>query len=395
MHKIEVKNHPPILTWMSMDSPDEWETLEKMKGLVTVPWLFHHLALMSDSHVGFGPCVGAVVAMKEAVSPSSVGSDIGCGMAAIKFKNFTANDLPFNLKEIRTLLEERIPVGFNSHGQVKKLTDKLGDELWSKFYTLDSRVHNLKDKARIQSGTLGGGNHFYEICIDTHNNVWLLLHSGSRNIGKEIADIHIKTAKTLVHNRELADPNYAVLLAGTPEFKSYINDLQWAQDYAFLNRRVMIELGLGALKHFFEQKGKILETEEPILAHHNYVEYAQHFGEWVYVTRKGAINAEKGRMGIIPGSMGTQSFIVKGLGNPDSFNSAPHGAGRRMSRGQAKKKFTLDDLREQTKGVECRTDHGVLDEIPGAYKSIKSVMENSADLVEVVAELKQVLCIKG
>jgi tRNA-splicing ligase RtcB len=378
-----------------MDSPDEWETVEKMKGLTTLPWLFKHLAIMADGHVGFGPCVGSVIAMKEAVSPNAVGVDIGCGMAAIKFKNFTASDLPFDLSEIRTLLEERIPVGFNSHGTVKKLTDKLGADLWNRFDTLDSRVHKLKDKARIQSGTLGGGNHFYEICVDTHNSVWLLLHSGSRNIGKELADIHIKTAKSLVHNRELADPNYAVLLAGTPEFKAYINDLTWAQEYAFLNRRVMIELGLGALKFHFEQKGKVLETEEPILAHHNYVEYAKHFGEWVYVTRKGAINAEKGRMGIIPGSMGTQSFIVRGLGNPDSFNSAPHGAGRRMSRGGAKKKFTLDDLREQTKGVECRKDHGVLDEIPGAYKSIQSVMQNSADLVEVVAELKQVLCIKG
>jgi tRNA-splicing ligase RtcB len=395
MHKFDVKNYPPIYTWMEMDSPDEWETVEKMKSLSAVPWVFHHVAIMADGHVGYGPCVGAVIAMKEAISPSSVGVDIGCGMAAVKLTGITANELPNNLAELRTLLEERIPVGFNSHASVKKLAVALGTDLWSTFNTLDPRVQKLEGKAQSQCGTLGGGNHFIELCLDTDNHVWLMLHSGSRNIGKELAEIHINIAKNLTHNQSLEDKNYAVLLANTPEFKSYLHDLQWAQQYALVNRQVMLGLITGAIQHYFKERGQEIGYEEPILAHHNYVEYTEHFGEMVYVTRKGAINAEKGRMGIIPGSMGAKSYIVRGLGNPDSFNSAPHGAGRRMSRGAAKKKFTLDDLKEQTSGVECRKDRGVLDEIPGAYKPIQAVMDSSKDLVEMVTELKQILCIKG
>lgn len=395
MQIFEVKNHVPVYTWMGMESPDEWETIERTKKVAILPWAFHHVALMADGHIGRGATVGSVIAMKNAISPAAVGTDIGCGMAAIKL-SLTASDLPDNLAELRSMLEERIPVGFNSHVSVKKLTDSLDNiELWDRFKDCDYRVHKLVSKARHQCGTLGGGNHFLELCLDTENNVWLMLHSGSRNIGKELADIHITAAKKLIHNQSLPDPDLAVVLAGSPEFEAYVNDLHWAQEYAFLNRKVMIELALGAIKHHFGEQGKIVESDETILCHHNYAALETHFGEKVYVTRKGAINASKGTMGIIPGSMGTKSFIVRGLGNPDSFNSASHGAGRRMSRGKAKKSFSLEDLATQTSGVECRKDKGVLDEIPGAYKPIEEIIALQTDLVEIVAELKGILCIKG
>ena len=397
MKIFEVKNHVPLYSWMGMESPDEWETLEIFKVVTTLPWMFHHAALMADGHRGPSPAntVGSVVAMKSAISPAIVGVDIGCGMAAIML-NLMATDLPDSLAELRSMLEERIPVGFNSHVSVKKAVDTLDNKgLWENFNNLDPRVHKLISKARHQCGTLGGGNHFFELCLDTEDHVWLMLHSGSRNIGKELADIHIAAAKKLVHNQGLPDPALAVVLAGTPEFEAYVNDLHWAQEYAFLNRKVMIELGFGAIKHYFGERGKVVEKGETILCHHNYAALEVHFGEQVYVTRKGAINASKGTMGIIPGSMGTKSFIVRGLGNPDSFNSASHGAGRRMSRGAAKKSFSIEDLATQTEGVECRKDRGVLDEIPGAYKNIEDIILLQSDLVEVVAELKGILCIKG
>lgn len=242
-----------------------------------------------------------------------------------------------------------------------------------------------------QLGTLGGGNHFLELCLDTEDNVWLMLHSGSRNIGKELAEIHITKAKVLAHNRDLPDKDLAVFLSGTPEMAAYRKDLNWSGKYATANRQVMLQLFSDALKRFFPQ----IMFEEPILAHHNYVSEETHFGEEVYITRKGAINAEKGRLGIIPGSMNTGSYIVRGLGNPESFNSASHGAGRRMSRSKAKKMFTMEDVEKQLKGVESRRDQGIIDELPLAYKDIKAVMENQKDLVEIVASLHQVLCVKG
>ena len=390
MQKFEIKNHIPIYSWLGMDSPDEWETLKATEKIAILPWVYHHVSLMGDAHIGIGATVGSVIAMKNAVSPAAVGSDQGCGMAAIKY-NLKAEDLPESLSDLRLQIEQVVPVGFNSRKDSLKIVHD--NPLWKRFDQLTSKVQNLKGKALSQCGSLGGGNHFIELCLDTENNLWLMLHSGSRNIGKVLADQHINIAKNLVHNKNLEDKNIAVLLAETPEFISFVSDLTWAQEYAFLNREAMLFSIDLIIKNYFNSK--LIIKSDPILCHHNYLSKEKHFGEMVYVTRKGAINAEKGKMGIIPGSMGTQSFIVRGLGNPDSFNSAPHGAGRRMSRGGAKKKFTLDDLREQTKGVECRKERGVLDEIPGAYKSIQSVMENSKDLVEVVAELKQVLCIKG
>jgi tRNA-splicing ligase RtcB len=240
---------------------------------------------------------------------------------------------------------------------------------------------------------LGGGNHFIELCLDETGQVWVMLHSGSRNIGKELAEFHIGIARGLAHNEDLPDRDLAVFLANTQEMLDYRHDLSWAQEYAFLNRQTMMDLVLSALKRHIPQL--VVVGQEYITCHHNYVSEETHFGEQVLVTRKGAIRASKGIMGIIPGSMGTSSYIVEGLGNTESYESASHGAGRRMSRGEAKRHFTDADLAQQTEGVECRKDHGVLDEIPGAYKPIDQVMENQKDLVRIRHKLRQVLCVKG
>ena len=343
---------------------------------------------MPDVHFGIGATVGSVIAMKDAISPAAVGVDIGCGMGAIR-TNLKADALPDSLTEIRNKIEQKIPVGFNEHKQPK--VQSRTNSLFAEFRSLHPKVMNLESKAVYQCGTLGGGNHFIELCLDTENTVWMMLHSGSRNIGKTLAEIHISTAKKLSHNTYLPDRDLAVFLAKTPEMEAYRRDLFWAQRYALLNRQTMFEIYKTILKRFFPE----IKFEEPILCHHNYVSEETHFGEDVIVTRKGAISAREGEWGIIPGSMGTKSYIVRGLGNPESFHSASHGAGRRMSRTQAKKNYTLQDLESQTSGVECRKDGGVLDEIPGAYKNIDEVINNQKDLVKVEYELKQILCVKG
>ncbi|AKT42558.1 RtcB family protein [Chondromyces crocatus] len=366
----------------------ERSALAQLRNIAALPWVFHHVAAMPDVHYGKGATVGSVVAMKGAVSPAAVGVDIGCGMAAMR-TNLTASDLPDTLKGLRDDLEEAIPVGFSAHGEPLAAADAW--PLWKEFERLTPKVQGLLHKARCQLGTLGGGNHFLELCLDTEQRVWLMLHSGSRNIGKELAEIHMAKAKKLAHNRILPDRDLAVFLAGTPEMKSYRKDLFWAQEYARENRERMGALAEAVLRKHFPQ----LVVHERISCHHNYVAEEVHFGEEVLVTRKGAIRAGRGEMGIIPGSMGTRSYIVRGLGSTESFQSASHGAGRRMSRGEAKRRFTLKDLAAQTQGIECRKDGGVLDEIPGAYKDIDQVMADQHDLVEVAAELRQVLCVKG
>ncbi|MEJ7728504.1 MAG: RtcB family protein [Polyangiaceae bacterium] len=366
----------------------ESSALDQLRNIAALPWVFHHVAAMPDVHFGKGATVGSVIAMKGAVAPAAVGVDIGCGMAAMR-TNLVASDLPDDLKAIRSDLEAAIPVGFCSHDEAR---DRKADaELWSEFSTLAPEVQKLLGKARKQLGTLGGGNHFIELCLDTEQRVWLMLHSGSRNIGKELAEVHMWRAKKLAHNRDLPDRDLAVFLAGTEEMAAYRRDLFWAQRYARKNREVMLELAQAVLTRHLAK----LEVLEAVHCHHNYVAEEIHYGEDVLVTRKGAIRAGLGDLGIIPGSMGTRSYIVRGLGCAESFQSASHGAGRRMSRGEAKRRFTVADLEKQTEGVECRKDAGVLDEIPGAYKSIDEVMANQRDLVEVVAELRQVMCIKG
>lgn len=404
----------------------EASALAQLENTAALPWVFHHVAVMADVHYGVGATVGSVIAMKDAISPAACGVDIGCGMAAIK-TSLRASDLPDNLESLRSAIEAAVPVGFNSHVEDADQLVGLGSvgdqalQLFSRFGRLDQSVQHLANRAIHQVGTLGGGNHFIELCLESelcprctatgtepytdqrckNNNcndgfvdpsVWLMLHSGSRNIGKELASIHIEAAKKLAHNADLPDPDLAVFLAGTPEMERYRHDLLWAQEYAWLNRLVMLEICKSVLIKTFPAG---ISFDAPIACHHNYVSEETHFGEDVIVTRKGAISARKGELGIIPGSMGAKSFIVRGLGNPDSFHSASHGAGRKMSRGAAKRHFTTADLAAQTAGVCCRKDVDIIDEIPAAYKDIETVMSNQSDLVEIVTELKQVLCVKG
>lgn len=316
-----------------------------------------------------------------------------CGMCAVKMP-FVADQLEGKLKKIRTEIEAAIPVGFNQNKDVEKTV--VNWQGWKQFKDLHSKVKNLEGKALKQMGSLGGGNHFIELCLDTDNSIWLMLHSGSRHIGNMLAQRHIETAKALARLTELKlpDPDLAYFVAGTPEFADYWRDLQWAQNYARFNREVM----MARFKRIVEKAIAGGKPTKPLLevnCHHNYAEKEVHFGQEVYVTRKGALRAQESDYGIIPGSMGAKSFIVKGKGNTESYCSCSHGAGRLMSRNKAKKNFSVDDLIQQTQGIECRKDSGVLDEIPGAYKPIDQVMNQQSDLVEVVATLKQVVCVKG
>lgn len=368
----------------------ESSALDQLKNIANLPWVFKHVAVMPDVHFGKGATVGSVIAMRNALSPAAVGVDIGCGMGAV-LTNLKASDLPESLKAIRNQIERDVPVGFNRHST----TGHLGAHAKTFMDSFNTLRMPGADKFEItaaqQIGSLGGGNHFIELCLDTEDRVWVVLHSGSRNIGKTLAEHHIGIARSLAHNASLPDKDLAVFLSGTPEMAAYRHDLKWAQEYAFLNRATMRDLVMGALKRHLPG----IAIVDYIACHHNYVSEETHFGEQVIVTRKGAIHAGRGVFGIIPGSMGTRSYIVRGLGNPDSYESASHGAGRRMSRGAAKRSITMDEFKDQVRGVECRTDEGVLDEAPAAYKDIDQVMANQSDLVEVVATLKQVLCVKG
>ena len=317
-----------------------------------------------------------------------------CGMGAYK-TNIKASDLPDSLKGIRHSIERSIPVGFNGHksqDQWKLIKEDDKDRILNGLSSLGTFFDKGTDKYMSQCGTLGGGNHFIELCLDTEQNVWVFLHSGSRNLGKVVAEHHIKLAKTLQHNRLLEDQDLAAFLSGTPEMNEYRKGVYFCQDYAFTNRKIMLNLVKKDLKHFFPSFSFV---GEPILCHHNYVAEEVHFGEDVFVTRKGAVSAKLGELALIPGSMGTRSYVVRGLGNADSLCSAPHGAGRRMSRSAAKKQYTVEDVEKQTIGVECRKDSGIIDEIPSAYKDIEVVMQDASPLVEIVTELKAILCVKG
>jgi len=384
----------PIRLWAPAHEV-EAQALRQLKAVASLPWVAHHVAVMPDVHVGKGATVGSVIALRGAVSPAAVGVDIGCGMAAVKTSLF-ASDLPDNLKKLRLAIEAAVPVGRGLHAvpvweECGEDLAASGKSLMARFGDLEPAVRGLVHRASAQLGTLGGGNHFIEVCLDTEQAVWLMLHSGSRHIGAALAEFHMEKARRLFHNQELPDPDLAVFIADTPAFDAYRRDLFWAQEYAALNRAVMLSRIQGALRGFFHQ----VRFEAPIACHHNYVAEERHFDEDLLITRKGAIRAGDGELGIIPGSMGTKSFIVRGKGNPLSFESASHGAGRRMSRTQAKQSYTVKDLERQTTGVECRKDRGVIDEAPKAYKNIERVMEQQADLVEIVHELKQVVCVKG
>ncbi|WP_329571449.1 RtcB family protein [Streptomyces sp. NBC_01361] len=386
----------PIRMWTDPASVED-VAMQQLRNVSTLPWI-KGLAVMPDVHFGKGATVGSVIAMHGAVCPAAVGVDIGCGMSAVK-TSLTANDLPGDLSRLRSKIEQAIPVGRGMHddpvdpGRLHGFGVGAWDDFWGRFEGVADAVKFREERAAKQMGTLGSGNHFWEFCLDTDNSVWVMLHSGSRNIGKELADHHIGVAQKLAHNQGLVDRDLAVFIAQTPQMAAYRNDLFWAQEYAKYNRAVMMALSLDVIRREFK---KAKPTFEPVIScHHNYVSEERYDGMDLLVTRKGAIRAGSGEYGIIPGSMGTGSYIVKGLGNVASFNSASHGAGRRMSRNAAKKQFSTKDLEEQTRGVECRKDSGVVDEIPGAYKPIEKVIEQQRDLVEVVAKLKQVICVKG
>lgn len=369
--------------------------MQQLRNASALPWT-HGVAVMPDTHYGKGATIGSVIAMNQAVSPAAVGVDIGCGMSAVR-TSLTADQLPDDLGRMRSAIEAAVPVGREAHkaavdvARVKSTGD--WDDFWSRFEELDPKLHYLRGKAANQIGTLGGGNHFIEICLDEAARVWIMLHSGSRNIGNVAASRHIEIAKNLAHNQDLPDRDLAVFIAGTTQMAAYRRDLFWCQDYAARNRAVMLHLVEQAFAR--AMRGVAVKFGEPISCHHNYVAEETYDGVDVLVTRKGAIRAGSGELGIIPGSMGTKSFIVRGLGNAAAFNSASHGAGRRMSRNEAKRRFNAADLAAQTVGVECRKDLGVVDEIPAAYKDIDEVMANQSDLVEVVHTLKQVICVKG
>ncbi|SDN11589.1 tRNA-splicing ligase RtcB [Streptomyces sp. cf386] len=386
----------PIRMWTDPATVED-VALQQLRNVATLPWI-KGLAVMPDVHYGKGATVGSVIAMQGAVCPAAVGVDIGCGMSAVK-TSLTANDLPGDLSRLRSKVEQAIPVGRGMHDDPVDPARMHGfatagwDDFWGRFDGIADAVKFRQERAGKQMGTLGSGNHFVEVCIDTDGSVWLMLHSGSRNIGKELAEFHIGVAQKLPHNQGLVDRDLAVFIADTPQMAAYRNDLFWAQEYAKYNRTIMMALLKDVIRKEFKKAKPTFEPE--ISAHHNYVAEERYEGMDMLVTRKGAIRAGSGEYGIIPGSMGTGSYIVKGLGNPMSFNSASHGAGRRMSRNAAKRRFSTKDLEEQTRGVECRKDSGVVDEIPGAYKPIEQVIDQQRDLVEVVAKLKQVVCVKG
>lgn len=380
----------PIKIWSPIHEVES-SALDQLKNTATLPFIYKHVAVMPDVHYGIGATVGSVVATKGAIVPACVGVDIGCGMMAAKMP-FKSKRLPDNLQGLFDTISKAVPVGQDMHNTCAMEFSMVGYE------KLPNKITDDPVRVVNQMGTLGGGNHFIEVCLDLDENVWVMLHSGSRGIGNKIGNYYIDQAKKLMDAEQvkLVDPNLAYLHDGTELFNEYWRDLQWAQRYAMQNREVMMKLVMGSIaQEIFGDQNTVIAPELTVNCHHNYAEREDHYGENVIVTRKGAVRARVGDMGIIPGSMGTRSYIVEGLGNSESFCSCSHGAGRVMSRGKAKKAFDLKDVLIQTDGIMCRKDAGIIDELPGAYKNIDQVMENQKDLVKIVAQLRQVLCIKG
>lgn len=392
----------PIKAWVGDIKEIEPSAFTQLTNLAGMPFIAQNgVAVMPDVHAGKGSTVGTVIATDKAIIPAAVGVDIGCGMNAVRL-SIKANQLPDSLAAIRSRIESLIPVGNNNHLKEEVLTrnrgilDK-GDGL--AITAVEDIVYRIKKDyvahAAKQLGTLGGGNHFVELCIDENQDVWVMLHSGSRGVGNVIGSHFIEQAKEAMSKYfiHLPDQDLAYLPEGTKDFDDYVKAVSWAQDYAMENRKQMMLRVIDALRIEIPIPFDI--TQEAINCHHNYVEKENHFGRNLWVTRKGAIRAREGDLGIIPGSMGAKSFIVRGKGNPESYCSCSHGAGRKMSRSKAKEHFTVADLIAQTAGVECLKTEAVLDEIPGAYKDIEQVMANQTELVEVLHTLKQVMCIKG
>ncbi|WP_421837457.1 RtcB family protein [Novosphingobium sp.] len=393
----------PIKMW-TRGVPVDDKAREQLARAAKMPFVFKHVAAMPDVHVGIGATVGSVIPTKGAVIPAAVGVDIGCGMMAAR-TSLMAHDLPDSLEGIRSAIEQAVPHG-RSVGRGQRDHGSWGSpppaivEAWAvlvqRFEAICAKFPRLKNTNNLTHlGTLGTGNHFIELCLDTEGRVWVMLHSGSRGVGNAIGTFFIELAKQDMRkwHINLPDEDLAYFPEGTDHFDDYVEAVGWAQDFAALNRRMMMANVIAALR---AKIAKPFDAEmEAVNCHHNYVTRENHFGENVLVTRKGAVRAAKGVLGIIPGSMGAKSFIVRGLGNPESFDSCSHGAGRVMSRTQAKKLVSLDEHIADTEGVECRKDAGVIDETPRAYKPIEAVMAAQADLVEIVHTLKQVVCVKG
>ena len=374
-------------------------SIEQLAAVSRLPVVVGHVAAMPDVHVGIGATIGSVIPTRRALIPAAVGVDIGCGMSAARL-TLDAARLPDSLRGVREAIEDAVPVGFAAHdepvadrGVLAALRPGL-ERVVERHPKAGALVRDVRAKWPRQLGTLGGGNHFIEVCLDEADRVWVMLHSGSRGTGNALGRHFIRLAKRDMerHLARLPAKDLAYLEEGSAHFADYVDAVRWAQRYALENRRLMmarILAALGARLPPFRVDGTAVEC------HHNYVAEEEHFGEAVYVTRKGAIRAGRGELGIIPGSMGARSYIVRGRGSKEALDSCAHGAGRRMSRSQAKSAYTVADLERQTAGVECRKDRGVLDEIPGAYKDIDTVIANSSDLVDVVHTLKQVVCVKG
>jgi len=402
-NQIDVPGGVPIKLWTRGVAVDDGAQ-QQLQNTARLPVIFKHVAAMPDVHFGIGATVGSVVATWKAIIPAAVGVDIGCGMIACK-TTLNARDLPDNLGPLRAAIEKAVPHGMSPRrsGRDKGSWDTPPDEtdaawaqLLPEFDAICEKYPRLKNTNNYkQLGTLGGGNHFIEVCLDEAGSVWFMLHSGSRGVGNAMGTLFIELAKKDAeqHQRNLPDQDLAYFEEGSQYFGDYVRGVGWAQKFARLNREVMMQRVIAAARSVI---AKPFETHlEAVNCHHNYVQRETHFGEEVLVTRKGAVSAKAGELGIIPGSMGAKSYIVRGKGNPESFMSCSHGAGRVMSRNQAKKRYTLADQIRATEGVECRKDADVIDEIPMAYKDIDAVMAAQQDLVEVVYTLKQVVCVKG
>ena len=401
---ITSKDAVPVKAW-TRGVPFEPEARKQVMNAARMPFIHKWVAVMPDVHAGIGATVGSVIPTKGAIIPAAVGVDIGCGMMAVQ-TSLLAADLPENLHAIRTAIEEAVPHGFSSSHKrhSKGGWAELPGSAARNWKPLEAGYQRIMDRhpalkqanSMMQMGSLGGGNHFIEICLDEADRVWIMLHSGSRGIGNKIGSFFIEMAREDMRKimASLPDRDLAYFQEGTGHFGEYVEAVEWAQRFAALNRETMMESVIAAIRGSkgippFEAK------VQAVNCHHNYVSREHHFGADVFVTRKGAVSAREGELGIIPGSMGARSYIVRGKGNPESFHSCSHGAGRAMSRTEAKRRFSLEDHIRATEGVECRKDADVIDETPAAYKRIEAVMDAQKELVEIVHTLKQVVCVKG
>ncbi|MBH3443901.1 RtcB family protein [Pseudomonas moraviensis] len=400
---LEVANGKPIKLWTE-GVPVESEARAQLMNTAKMPFIFKHLAVMPDVHLGKGSTIGSVIPTVGAIIPAAVGVDIGCGMIAAR-TSLTAADLPDNLHGLRTAIEQAVPHGRSSNrsrrdkgawDEVPQQADQAWAGLQPRFKLITDKYPKLANtNNRAHLGTLGSGNHFVEVCLDEANRVWFMLHSGSRGVGNAIGNLFIQMAQADMrqHIANLPDRDLAYFEEGCQHFDDYVEAVGWAQDFARQNRELMMRAVIQATRQIIHKPFEV--ALEAVNCHHNYVQKERHYGEDVLITRKGAVSAKKGELGIIPGSMGAKSFIVRGLGNGESFSSCSHGAGRTMSRTKAKNTFTVADQIRATAHVECRKDEAVIDEIPMAYKDIDKVMHAQRELVEVLHTLRQVVCVKG